>query len=160
MKLLITKKAIFGLFHPAFHHFRHFVCFYQMIQIIKCKWSPQLITCCYIFIFCSGQATGHPVQAGRGRGLPSLSSAYLNSRAQVSSYLYLSYLLRRTLFHHNFVKASFWTTKVLKGGTNFKNWACHLPSDQNASTLKVRQPTDFLKLVSPFLQFETIVNFP
>ena len=24
-----------------------------------------------------------------------------------------------------------------------------MPSDQNASTLKVRQPTDFLKLVSP-----------
>ena len=41
-----------------------------------------------------------------------------------------------------------------KEGTNFKNWACHLPLDQNASTLKVRRPTDFLKLVSPFVLFE------
>ena len=29
-----------------------------------------------------------------------------------------------------------------------------MPSDQNASTLKVRQPTDFLKLVSPFTYIE------
>ena len=128
MKLLITKKAFFGLFRPAFHHFRHFVVD-QLIQMKKCKWS----LCCYLFIYLFVRSPGpaprsshkDPKPWGSGRRRPGIAYSQLFSvghptlfgistlelKSQLSSNLYLSYLLRRTLFRHNFVKASFqfWT---------------------------------------------------